>query len=237
MLLKLPTLCETVHGSVFKSVWRSEQFLLPHSILNVLIISLKLKWPLSLKPLISGRLHLTLKVARHKLPNFIRANMIITYYLLRNLEESSWITCTYIEVEINLRPTVSRQPVLVSGSHLDPMTRFLFSVWRLRVSWCGASSPTRGWVRNLLVQLLLGLSGPSPSELTIIFYCLIWDSLNLEGQVPVFISPRNRVAQLYSWGLGSLLSPLTTRRVTVEVLYPSSTRVLYLHILFNLTLY
>jgi hypothetical protein len=27
----------------------------------------------------------------------------------------------------------------------------------------------------------------------IIFYCLIWDSPNLEGQVPVFISPRNRV--------------------------------------------
>jgi hypothetical protein len=26
----------------------------------------------------------------------------------------------------------------------------------------------------------------------------IWDSPNLEGQVPVFISPRNRVAQLYS---------------------------------------
>jgi hypothetical protein len=27
------------------------------------------------------------------------------------------------------------QSVLVSGSHLEPMTRFLFSVWRLRVSW------------------------------------------------------------------------------------------------------
>jgi hypothetical protein len=29
-------------------------------------------------------------------------------------------------------------------------------------------------------------------------------SPNLEGQVPVFISPRNRVAQLYSQPLGSL---------------------------------
>jgi hypothetical protein len=28
------------------------------------------------------------------------------------------------------------------------------------------------------------LFGPSPSELTTIFYCLIWDSPNLEGQVP-----------------------------------------------------
>jgi hypothetical protein len=32
----------------------------------------------------------------------------------------------------------------------------------------------------------------------------IRDSPNLEGQVPVFISPRNRVAQLYPQALGSL---------------------------------
>jgi hypothetical protein len=36
-----------------------------------------------------------------------------------------------------------------------------------------------------------------------IFYCLyFWDSPNLEGQVPVFISPRNRVVQLYPHALG-----------------------------------
>jgi hypothetical protein len=46
----------------------------------------------------------------------------------------------------------------VSGSHLEPMTRFLFSVWWLRVSWCVAPSLTRGWVCNLLVPLLLGLA-------------------------------------------------------------------------------
>jgi hypothetical protein len=32
----------------------------------------------------------------------------------------------------------------------------------------------------------------------------IRDSPNLEGQVPVFISPRNRVAQLYPQALGYL---------------------------------
>jgi hypothetical protein len=32
----------------------------------------------------------------------------------------------------------------------------------------------------------------------------IRDSLNLEGQVPVFISPRNRVVQLWPQTLGSL---------------------------------
>jgi hypothetical protein len=51
--------------------------------------------------------------------------------------------------EVNLQPT---------GSHLEPITRFLFSVWRLRVSWCVAPSLTRGRVCNLLVQLLLGLA-------------------------------------------------------------------------------
>jgi hypothetical protein len=42
------------------------------------------------------------------------------------------------------------------------------------------------------------LNGPSRTEPATILYCLIWDSPNLEGQVPIFISPRNRVAQLYS---------------------------------------
>jgi hypothetical protein len=36
-----------------------------------------------------------------------------------------------------------------------------------------------------------------------IFYCLNWDSPNLEGQVSVFISPRNRVTQIYLRALGS----------------------------------
>jgi hypothetical protein len=48
-------------------------------------------------------------------------------------------------------------------------------------------------------------SGLSPAGLKTIFYCLnSWDSPNLEGQVPVFISPRNKVAQIYPRALGSL---------------------------------
>jgi hypothetical protein len=49
-------------------------------------------------------------------------------------------------------------------------------------------------------------SGLSPAELKTIFCSpSSWDSPNLEGQVPVFISsPRNRVAQIYPWALGSL---------------------------------
>jgi hypothetical protein len=43
----------------------------------------------------------------------------------------------------------------------------------------------------------------SPTGLMSIVYCLyFWDSSNLEGQVPVFISPRNKVAELYPRALG-----------------------------------
>jgi hypothetical protein len=51
----------------------------------------------------------------------------------------------------------------------------------------------------------------------------IRDSLNLEGQVPVFISPRDSVAQLYSQALVPFSSPPTTSRATVEVFDPAST--------------
>jgi hypothetical protein len=37
-----------------------------------------------------------------------------------------------------------------------------------------------------------------------ILLCQIRDSFNLEDQVPVSLSPRNRVAQLYPQALGSL---------------------------------
>jgi hypothetical protein len=49
------------------------------------------------------------------------------------------------------------------------------------------------------------LSSLSPAGLQAIFYCPNFcDSPNLEGQIPVFISLRNKVAQLYPRALGSL---------------------------------
>jgi hypothetical protein len=57
------------------------------------------------------------------------------------------------------------------------------------------------------------------------FLSQIQDSHNLEGQVPIFISRRNRVGQLYPRDWVPFSSPPTTRRATVEVFEPASTRV------------
>jgi hypothetical protein len=46
----------------------------------------------------------------------------------------------------------------------------------------------------------------------------IRDSPNLKGQVPVFISPRNRVAQLYPQALGSIFVASYDLRFTVSVI-------------------
>jgi hypothetical protein len=113
------------------------------------------------------------------------------------------------QVELSYDRRSVGQSFLVSRSHLEPMTRCLFSVWQLRLSWCGTPSLTRGWVCNLLIQLFLCLAravtlGSKSRRTHDHFYCLILDSPNMEGQVPVFIYPRNRVAQLYPRALGSL---------------------------------
>jgi hypothetical protein len=69
-------------------------------------------------------------------------------------------------------------------------------------------SLTRGWVGRL--QLLLALTSAvilgseSPGTHDHILLAQVRDFPNLEGQVPIFISPRNRVAQLYPQALGSL---------------------------------
>jgi hypothetical protein len=53
--------------------------------------------------------------------------------------------------------------------------------------------------------LLLVLASAVPLNSRPYFIIPILETpLNLEGQVPVFISPRNRVAQLYPRALGSL---------------------------------
>jgi hypothetical protein len=118
-----------------------------------------------------------------------------------------------VEVEVTLRPTISR-PVSLgvrrpSGNRGQFYFRPEMFFRQLRVCNLVAPSPTRGRVCNLLVQLLLGLARVvtlgSKSRRTHDHISLSHLRLpNLEGHVPVFISPRNRVAQLYPWALGSL---------------------------------
>jgi hypothetical protein len=85
-----------------------------------------------------------------------------------------------VEVEVNLRPTVSRP---------DKCFFLLeISFRQLRVRYFVAPSLTRRWVCNLTLQLRFwalpeqSLLGRSLAELTVIFYCLVWESHNLEGQ-------------------------------------------------------
>jgi hypothetical protein len=101
-------------------------------------------------------------------------------------------------------PSVSRY-VLVSSTLVGFATRYYFlsEYCFLRVAvlflW-GALSDERAGLQ-FAVQ---SLDDPSRGKPVTVLYWLIWDSPNLEGHFPRFISPRNRVAQLYPRALGSL---------------------------------
>jgi hypothetical protein len=101
----------------------------------------------------------------------------------------------------------------MTNSHLARLSssgtqdQIFITVRQLGVCWCGVPFLTRGWVCRL--QLLLALSRAvilgfeSCRCHDHILLSQIWDCPSLEGQVPIFISPKNRVAQLYPQALGS----------------------------------
>jgi hypothetical protein len=131
-----------------------------------------------------------------------------------------------IEIEINLRPTASQPVCLRVGHPSETRGQFFFlleiSFRQLRVCYFVAPSLTRGRVCNLLYNCFWALPeqsllGRSLAELTIIFYSLICDSFNLEGQVPIFISPKNRWPSYTPGHWVPFLSSLTTRRATLEI--------------------
>jgi hypothetical protein len=90
------------------------------------------------------------------------------------------------------------QSVLVPVTHLRPATNFLTYLWLFldsclfvdvgRPLWREVGSVVFSFCRASPAQ---SFSDLSPMGLTSIFYCLYFsDSSNLEGQAPVFISPR-----------------------------------------------
>jgi hypothetical protein len=113
---------------------------------------------------------------------------------------------------VTIRLAVYRRSIRLGVKTLETHDQqFIF-----QLNTCGhsphvTSSLTRGWV--CLLQLLQVLASAvilrSDFRGTIDHNSLsqIRDSPNLEDQVPVFISPRNRVAQLHPQALGSLLVP------------------------------
>jgi hypothetical protein len=110
-----------------------------------------------------------------------------------------------IKVKVTLWPTVS-QPVLVSSTNLGPKTGFLllsdssgFVDVRLPYKRMGLLF---GIAAGLASAVIIGSESHRTHDNILLFQ--IQDSTNLEGQVPIFISPRKKVAQLHPHALGSL---------------------------------
>jgi hypothetical protein len=113
-----------------------------------------------------------------------------------------------VRVRVTLRLAVCRQSVRLGDKPVETQDQYFF----FQQNTCGCSpyvtsSLTRGRVYRLRLLLVLASAVILRSESRGTHYHIllyeIRDSPNLEGQVPVFISPRNRVARLYPQALGT----------------------------------
>jgi hypothetical protein len=123
-----------------------------------------------------------------------------------------------VRVKIMLYRRSVGQSVLLSSPHLGPKTRFLLPV----DSWCGAPSLTRGRVSRL--QFLL------PRASAVILKSVSLYSLRFEtpptfrARSPYLYPPGTRWPSYTPKHWSPFSSPPTTRRATVEVFEPTSTR-------------
>jgi hypothetical protein len=127
----------------------------------------------------------------------------------RTTVEAIWLNATQSESELlHDWPFTAHQFVLTTSPLRLTTTNFIFQLNTCGYSTYVTSSLTRGWICSLQFLLVLVSAVILRSEFRgthdHILLSQIWDSPNLEGQVPVFISLRNTVAQLYPQALGSL---------------------------------
>jgi hypothetical protein len=132
----------------------------------------------------------------------------------------AWKLKLLLKLKLNYDRQSVGQSVLVSGTHLGPVTIFFFLLEvffrQLRVCYFVAPSLTRGPVCNLRLLLVLASLVPRESRPYFIF--------------PILETPptwRAMSRYLYPPGTGRpryTPSPLATRRATVEVFCPACTR-------------
>jgi hypothetical protein len=127
---------------------------------------------------------------------------------ISRISERPCILVFRVRVRAAFRLEVYRQSFRLCDNPLRLTTsNFIFQLNTCGYSPYVTSSLTRGWVWRL--QLLLGLASTvilrfeSRRIHDHILLSQIRNSPNLEGQVPIFISPSNRVVRSYPQALGS----------------------------------
>jgi predicted solute-binding protein len=131
------------------------------------------------------------------------------YWLPSRFELRNSTDCSEF-LTVTLRLADYRQTVRLGDKALETHDHNNFVC---QLTTCGyrpyvTSSLTKGWVCRLQLLMVLAsavipLSEPRGSRHHILL-SQIWDTLNLDGQVPVFIFPKNRVARLYPQAMGYL---------------------------------